>query len=284
MRCRWRAARMLCSIVSQALEHSALGRVTLPRVDWRHGEREYDHGRRHGGRKGTHWLSKQTAEQQSNAQNIPADRPLEEGFVAVEIGQVSWRCLCRPCARRSWRHRHQDRRTRRGRRRSANGGPPTWHGAAFANPGRSILNRFSAAIDLKDDGGVACAALSGVEKADVVLQNMRPGLPIGKPGTPRTCGRTIRASSIATWRPLKSGGRWSTGLAMTRGWMQGVRRYHERHRRRRRPAGARVGPSLVDVGTGMWAVIGILSGRSKRPDRRRVRDRYVFVRNSAGPG
>ena len=39
----------------------------------------------------------------------------------------------------------------------------------------------------------------------------------------------------------------------------------------------RVGVSIVDLATGMWAVIGILAALAERPDRSRRGHRYIVV-------
>jgi crotonobetainyl-CoA:carnitine CoA-transferase CaiB-like acyl-CoA transferase len=56
-----------------------------------------------------------------------------------------------------------------------NWGPPYWHGAGFIFQTIN-RNKRSAAIDLKDEAQRATLRRFLVEKADVVLQNMRPGL------------------------------------------------------------------------------------------------------------
>lgn len=140
-------------------------------------------------------------------------------------------------------------------------GPPFWHGAAFAFQALN-RNKHSAAIDLKDDA--QCAALRQflVERADIVLQNMRPGL-IGRLG--------LDAASLRQENPrliycnLAAFG--AKGPYVDRpGYdplMQAFGGIMSVTGEDGRPP-VRVGPSIIDVGTGMWSVIGILSALHRR--------------------
>src|SRR5215510_11974963 len=105
--------------------------------------------------------------------DIPSNRPLD-GIVAVEIGHS----VAAPFAG----HVLGDLgatvikvENPEGGDDARKWGPPFWHGAAFVFQALN-RNKYSAAIDLKDDEQRAALRRFIVEKADVVLQNMRPGL------------------------------------------------------------------------------------------------------------
>jgi crotonobetainyl-CoA:carnitine CoA-transferase CaiB-like acyl-CoA transferase len=140
-------------------------------------------------------------------------------------------------------------------------GPPFWEGesAIFQTLNR---NKRSISLDLRDPA--ALAELHGLllDRADVVLQNMRPGqaetLGLGgeallamKPSLVHcnlgAFGRVGPLANAPGYDPLMQafGGLMSvTGEAG-------------------RPA-VRVGVSMVDMGTGMWAAIGILAVLQRR--------------------
>ncbi|MBB3900186.1 CaiB/BaiF CoA transferase family protein [Roseococcus suduntuyensis] len=140
-------------------------------------------------------------------------------------------------------------------------GPPFWEGesAIFQTLNRG---KRSLCLDLRDPVALARLKALVLERGDVVLQNMRPGqaesLGLGaeallaqKPSL--VCcnlgafGRTGPLAEAPGYDPLMQafGGLMSvTGEAG-------------------RPA-VRVGVSMVDMGTGMWAVIGILAALQRR--------------------
>lgn len=140
-------------------------------------------------------------------------------------------------------------------------GPPFVDGVA---PVFHTLNRnkHSLAVDLKSPA--ECAALADfiVAKADVVLQNLRPGL-VEKYGLDAATLRGRKPSLIYCnmsafgavgprrlqpgYDPLMQ----ACGGIMSTTGLEG-----------QEPV--RVGPSLVDQGTGMWAVIGIQSALLER--------------------
>jgi crotonobetainyl-CoA:carnitine CoA-transferase CaiB-like acyl-CoA transferase len=141
-----------------------------------------------------------------------------------------------------------------------NWGPPYWHGAGFIFQTIN-RNKLSAAIDLKDDGQRATLRRFLVEKADVVLQNMRPGL-VNKLGLDASLRRdNLRLIYCNVWAFGAKG-----PLADRPGYdalMQAMGGIMSVTGEDGRPP-VRVGPSIIDVGTGMWAAIGILAALYRR--------------------
>jgi crotonobetainyl-CoA:carnitine CoA-transferase CaiB-like acyl-CoA transferase len=141
-----------------------------------------------------------------------------------------------------------------------NWGPPFWHGASaiFQTLNR---NKYSAALDLKNP--THCAALRRfiLEDADVVLQNMRPGLMVKlglDAGLRRDKPRLIYCNLAAFGRtgPLADKPGYDPLMQAFGGIMSITGE-----------AGGnpvRTGPSIVDVGTGLWAVVGILAALRRR--------------------
>lgn len=142
-------------------------------------------------------------------------------------------------------------------------GPPFWHGAgaAFQTLNR---NKRSAAIDLKDQVELSALTRFILEKADVVLQNMRPGL-IEKFG--------LDAASLRAHKPgliyCNIGAFGSTGpmrelpgydpLMQAFAGLMSITGEEGR-------APIRVSPSIVDMTTGLWGVIGILCALRTRDE------------------
>lgn len=140
-------------------------------------------------------------------------------------------------------------------------GPPFWEGESATF---QALNRGkrSLCLDLRDAAAITRLKTLMIERADVVLQNMRPGQAeslglgaeelLGAKPSLICCnlgafGRNGPLSQAPGYDPLMQafGGLMSvTGEAG-------------------RPA-VRVGVSMVDMGTGMWAVIGILAALQRR--------------------
>ena len=142
-------------------------------------------------------------------------------------------------------------------------GPPFLNGTACTFNALN-RNKYSLAIDLKD--GAQCGALRQyiVDKADIVIQNMRPGL-IGKLGldgsslrkdNPRLIYCNLHA--FGARGPLVNRPGYDPLMQAFGGIMSVTGETG-------RPP-VRVGPSLVDVGTGLWAVIGILSALRRRTE------------------
>ncbi|MCC6474694.1 MAG: CoA transferase [Burkholderiales bacterium] len=140
-------------------------------------------------------------------------------------------------------------------------GPPFWQGASctFLSLNR---NKHSVALDLKDEA--ACAALRRyiVESADVVFQNMRAGLvarlELDAASLRRDNPRLIYCNlhAFGAKGPLAERPGYDPLMQAFGGIMSVTGEPG-------RPP-VRVGPSLVDVGTGMWAVIGILAALHRR--------------------
>lgn len=142
-----------------------------------------------------------------------------------------------------------------------NWGPPFLHGAAsmFQAINR---NKRSAAIDLKDEAERETLRRYIVAHADIVVQNMRPGL-VERYRLDAASLRKDRPALIycnltafGAAGPLKDSPGYDPLLQAFGGLMSVTG--HE---------GAepvRTGPSIIDQGAGMWAVIGILSALLRR--------------------
>ncbi len=144
-----------------------------------------------------------------------------------------------------------------------NWGPPFLHGAAgmFQAINR---NKRSVAIDLKDEAERAILRRFIVERADIVVQNMRPGL-VERYGldaaslrkdTPALIYCNLTAFGAAG--PMQAMPGYDPLLQAFGGLMSVTG--HE---------GAepvRTGPSIIDQGAGMWAVIGILAALLRRKE------------------
>jgi crotonobetainyl-CoA:carnitine CoA-transferase CaiB-like acyl-CoA transferase len=142
-----------------------------------------------------------------------------------------------------------------------NWGPPFLHGAAgmFQAINR---NKYSAALDLKNDAERETLRRYIVDHADVVVQNMRPGL-VERYQLDAASLRKDKPSLIycnltafGAEGPLKSTPGYDPLLQAFGGLMSVTG--HE---------GAepvRTGPSIIDQGAGMWAVIGVLSALIRR--------------------
>jgi crotonobetainyl-CoA:carnitine CoA-transferase CaiB-like acyl-CoA transferase len=121
---------------------------------------------------------------------------------------------------------------------------------------RSNRNKLSAAIDLKDEAERAALVRFIIEHADVVLQNMRPGL-VGKLGLDAATLRRAKPSLIycnvaafGAKGPMRTLPGYDPLMQAFAGLMSVTGEEG-------RPP-VRVVPSIIDMTTGMWAVIGIL--------------------------
>jgi crotonobetainyl-CoA:carnitine CoA-transferase CaiB-like acyl-CoA transferase len=144
-----------------------------------------------------------------------------------------------------------------------NWGPPFMHGAAgmFQAINR---NKLSVTVDLKSDAERATLTNYIVEHADVVVQNMRPGL-VERYGLDASSLRKRKPSLVycnlnafGAEGPMKSMPGYDPLLQAFGGLMSVTG--HE---------GAepvRTGPSIIDQGAGMWAVIGIQAALLKRKE------------------
>ncbi len=135
-------------------------------------------------------------------------------------------------------------------------GPPFWEGASafFQALNR---NKDSVVCDLRDEGQRAALIDLIVSKADVVVQNLRPGH-VEELGLD---GQTLLAlkpsliycnlGAFGQQGPLKSKPGYDPLMQAFGGIMSTTGEVG-------RPS-VRVGASIVDMGTGMWSVIGILT-------------------------
>jgi crotonobetainyl-CoA:carnitine CoA-transferase CaiB-like acyl-CoA transferase len=142
-----------------------------------------------------------------------------------------------------------------------NWGPPFLHGAAgmFQAINR---NKCSAAIDLKNDAERETLRRYIVGQADIVVQNMRPGL-VERYELDAASLRKYKPSLIycnltafGASGPMKGTPGYDPLLQAFGGLMSVTG--HE---------GAepvRTGPSIIDQGAGMWAVIGIMTALVRR--------------------
>jgi crotonobetainyl-CoA:carnitine CoA-transferase CaiB-like acyl-CoA transferase len=125
-------------------------------------------------------------------------------------------------------------------------------------------NKRSIAVDLADDAQCARLRRLIVEEADVLIQNMRPGqaetLGFGAKAlleaNPRLVHATIAAFGQAG--PLKDRPGYDP-LMQAFGGLMGVTGEPGR-------PPIRVGTSLIDMGSGMWVVIGVLAALMKRAE------------------
>jgi crotonobetainyl-CoA:carnitine CoA-transferase CaiB-like acyl-CoA transferase len=140
-------------------------------------------------------------------------------------------------------------------------GPPFWEGesAIFQTLNRG---KRSLCLDLRDAAAMARLKALMQERADVVLQNMRPG---------QAESLGLGAEALLAEKPslicCNLGAFGRTGpLAQAPGYvplMQAFGGLMSVTGEAGRPA-VRVGVSMVDMGTGMWAVIGILAALQRR--------------------
>jgi crotonobetainyl-CoA:carnitine CoA-transferase CaiB-like acyl-CoA transferase len=140
-------------------------------------------------------------------------------------------------------------------------GPPFWDGesAIFQTLNR---NKRSVSLDLRQGEASSRMRSLVLETADVVLQNMRPGQAetLGLGGE-----ELVGAKPSLVYCNLGAFGR-SGPLANAPGYdplMQAFGGLMSVTGEAGRPA-VRVGVSMVDMGTGMWAVIGILAALQRR--------------------
>lgn len=140
-------------------------------------------------------------------------------------------------------------------------GPPFWEGAAasFQTLNR---NKRSVVCDLRSlaERGALIELIR--DRADVVLQNLRPGQ-VEELGLDAASLRAIKPSLVycnmgafGNRGPLKDRPGYDPLMQAFGGIMSTTGEPG-------RPS-VRVGPSIVDMGTGMWAVIGILAALRER--------------------
>ena len=140
-------------------------------------------------------------------------------------------------------------------------GPPFWEGASafFQSLNR---NKQSAVCDFRNEADRAALTALIVERADVVLQNLRPGQ-VEKLGLDGPALLALKPSLIycnlgafGSEGPLKDRPGYDPLMQAFGGIMSTTGEPG-------RPS-VRVGASIVDMGTGMWAVIGILTALHER--------------------
>lgn len=142
-------------------------------------------------------------------------------------------------------------------------GPPFWHGTATAF---HCLNRGKESIVVDFGNSQECEALKSLilEKADAVIQNLRPGI-LGRFGLTAEALRAEKPGLI--WCDIGAFGK--TGpLARKPGYdplVQASTGIMSVTGEGGRPP-VRVGVSLVDMGSGMWTVIGLLSALLARKE------------------
>lgn len=139
-------------------------------------------------------------------------------------------------------------------------GPPFWNGASatFQTLNR---NKSSLALDLKDPAAQQ-ELRQLIAQADVVVQNMRPGL-VEKLGldADAMCAANPRLiycnlGAFGTVGPLAKHSGYDPLVQAFSGIMSVTGEAG-------RPP-VRVGPSIIDMGSGLWCVVGILAALSRR--------------------
>lgn len=140
-------------------------------------------------------------------------------------------------------------------------GPPFWEGASALFQALN-RNKASVALDLRDLAVREALVRFIVDEADVVLQNMRPG---------QTEELGLDGASLVARKPAlvycNMGAFGKSGpMAKRPGYdplMQAFGGIMSVVGEEGRPP-VRVGPSIIDMGTGLWAVIGIVSALHRR--------------------
>ena len=140
-------------------------------------------------------------------------------------------------------------------------GPPFWEGAGafFQALNR---NKESVVCDMRDATQLGALRDFILEHADVVIQNMRPGLveSLGLDGATLLAGRPsliyCNLGAFGRTGPLKDRPGYDPLMQAFSGIMSTTGEPG-------RPS-VRVGASIVDMGTGMWGVIGILTAMLER--------------------
>ena len=142
-------------------------------------------------------------------------------------------------------------------------GPPFWEGAAASFQPLN-RNKKSVVCELRDPEQLAALKQLIDERADVVLQNLRPGQveKLGLDAATLTARRPAlvycNLGAFGNAGPYKDRPGYDPLMQAFSGIMSTT---GEAGR-----APVRVGASIVDMGTGMWAVIGVLSALHTRRD------------------
>jgi len=140
-------------------------------------------------------------------------------------------------------------------------GPPFWHGvsAIFQSLNR---NKFSVAVDLRDERERALLTRLIEERADVLIQNLRPGM-VEELGLDaailRARNKRLIYCGIGAFGrggPLSARPGYDPLMQAFGGLMSVTGEAGE--------PPVRVGTSIIDMGAGMWCAIGILSALHRR--------------------
>ena len=144
-----------------------------------------------------------------------------------------------------------------------NWGPPFWEGAAASFQPLN-RNKKSVVCELRDARQIGALRRLIRERADVVLQNLRPGQvdQLGLDGVTLVAEKPeliyCNLGAFGSKGPFKDRPGYDPLMQAFSGIMSTTGEPG-------RPP-VRVGPSIVDLGTGMWAVIGILTKLHQRRD------------------
>ncbi len=142
-------------------------------------------------------------------------------------------------------------------------GPPFWEGAAASFQPLN-RNKKSVVCELRDPRQLAALRQLISARADIVLQNLRPGQvdTLGLDGAALVADKPgliyCNLGAFGSKGPFKDRPGYDPLMQAFSGIMSTTGEPG-------RPP-VRVGPSIVDLGTGMWAVIGILTKLHQRRD------------------
>jgi crotonobetainyl-CoA:carnitine CoA-transferase CaiB-like acyl-CoA transferase len=142
-------------------------------------------------------------------------------------------------------------------------GPPFWDGASATFQALN-RNKESVVCELRNPQHVVALKTLIIERADVVLQNLRPGQvdALGLGGA-----ELVAAKPSLIYCNLGAFGRVGP-FAGRPGYDPLMQAFGGVMSVTGEPGAApvRVGPSIIDMGTGMWAAIGILAALHRRRD------------------
>ena len=142
-------------------------------------------------------------------------------------------------------------------------GPPFWEGASASFQPLN-RNKKSVVCELRDAQQLAALKLLIRDRADIVLQNLRPGQveKLGLDGATLLAAKPemiyCNIGAFGRTGPFKDRPGYDPLMQAFGGIMSTTGEPG-------RPP-VRVGASIVDLGTGMWAVIGILTALNRRRD------------------
>ena len=142
-------------------------------------------------------------------------------------------------------------------------GPPFWEGASASFQPLN-RNKKSVVCELRDAAQLAALKRLIHDRADMVLQNLRPGQveKLGLDGATLVADKPeliyCNLGAFGGKGPLKDRPGYDPLMQAFGGIMSTTGEEG-------RPP-VRVGPSIVDLGTGMWAVIGMLTALNRRRD------------------